>query len=187
MDLVHGSTPSLGRVSIERAMNEGHDQPSGSPAPSSAMDVLSDVLRSIHLSGSMLFLVDAVAPWVSWAPRRRGVPACRAAGFAAPGVVSHHHPGTMLGGAARRAARALRRGRHSRRAAWRRLLSRQPARCRDHLRNRRGGEFFLSHGCGRVADGGGAVRQWKRADAVHLRFPGCQMRPSTRCSPRCRR
>lgn len=33
------------------------------------MDVLSDVLRSIHLSGSMLFLVDAVAPWVSWAPR----------------------------------------------------------------------------------------------------------------------
>ncbi|MGE3510330.1 MAG: AraC family transcriptional regulator [Vicinamibacterales bacterium] len=31
-------------------------------------DVLSDVLRSVHLTGSMLFLVEGAAPWMSWAP-----------------------------------------------------------------------------------------------------------------------
>jgi AraC-like DNA-binding protein len=31
--------------------------------------VLSDVLRSVRLSGALLFLVDAATPWHSWAPR----------------------------------------------------------------------------------------------------------------------
>ena len=50
-------------------MTAEHDQPSGSPAPASGLDVLSDVLRCVRLTGSMLFLVDARAPWMSWAPR----------------------------------------------------------------------------------------------------------------------
>jgi hypothetical protein len=39
------------------------------PAP--ARDVLSDVLRTVRLSGSMLFLVDATVPWRSHAPDAR--------------------------------------------------------------------------------------------------------------------
>jgi len=35
----------------------------------SGFDVLSDVLRCVRLTGSMLFLVDAHAPWMSWAPK----------------------------------------------------------------------------------------------------------------------
>lgn len=31
--------------------------------------MLSDMLRSVRLTGSMLFLVEASTPWVSWAPR----------------------------------------------------------------------------------------------------------------------
>jgi AraC-like DNA-binding protein len=50
------------------AMNESHDQPSGSFALPSGGDVLSDVLRSVRLTGSMLFLVNAHPPWMSWAP-----------------------------------------------------------------------------------------------------------------------
>jgi AraC-like DNA-binding protein len=50
-------------------MNARHDQASGSPAGSSGVDVLSDVLRSVRLTGSMLFLVNAHPPWMSWAPR----------------------------------------------------------------------------------------------------------------------
>ncbi len=50
-------------------MNEGHDRASGSHDAASGIDVLSDVLRSVRLTGSMLFLVDATTPWVSWAPR----------------------------------------------------------------------------------------------------------------------
>lgn len=51
------------------AMNESHDQGSGSFAVPSGVDVLSDVLRSVRLTGSMLFLVNARPPWMSWAPQ----------------------------------------------------------------------------------------------------------------------
>jgi len=50
-------------------MNADHDRASGSPAAASGFDVLSDVLRCVRLSGSMLFLVDAHPPWMSWAPK----------------------------------------------------------------------------------------------------------------------
>jgi len=46
-----------------------HDQSSGSFAPASGLDVLSDMLRSVRLTGAMLFLVEASTPWVSWAPQ----------------------------------------------------------------------------------------------------------------------
>src|SRR5688500_2317285 len=36
-----------------------------------ASDVLSDVLRTVRLTGSMLFLVDATVPWRSHAPDAR--------------------------------------------------------------------------------------------------------------------
>jgi AraC-like DNA-binding protein len=49
-------------------MVSGHDQPSASIAPASGPDVLSDMLRSVRLTGAMLFLVEASTPWVSWAP-----------------------------------------------------------------------------------------------------------------------
>lgn len=50
-------------------MNDVHDQTSAPHAAASGTDVLSDVLRSVRLTGSMLFLVDATTPWRSWAPR----------------------------------------------------------------------------------------------------------------------
>ena len=50
-------------------MNADHDQASGSHAAASGFDVLSDVLRCVRLTGSMLFLVDAHPPWMSWAPK----------------------------------------------------------------------------------------------------------------------
>jgi AraC-like DNA-binding protein len=50
-------------------MSANHDLASGSHAVESDVDVLSDVLRCIRLTGSMLFLVDAHAPWMSWAPQ----------------------------------------------------------------------------------------------------------------------
>jgi AraC-like DNA-binding protein len=50
-------------------MPSGHDQSSGSLAPASGLDVLSDMLRSVRLTGAMLFLVETSTPWVSWAPR----------------------------------------------------------------------------------------------------------------------
>jgi AraC-like DNA-binding protein len=50
------------------AMTSGHDHSSGSLAPASGIDVLSDMLRSVRLTGAMLFLVEASTPWVSWAP-----------------------------------------------------------------------------------------------------------------------
>ena len=50
-------------------MTSGHDHSSGSLAPASGIDVLSDMLRSVRLTGAMLFLVEASAPWVSWAPQ----------------------------------------------------------------------------------------------------------------------
>lgn len=50
-------------------MNADHDRASGSLAAASGFDVLSDVLRCVRLTGSMLFLVDAHPPWMSWAPK----------------------------------------------------------------------------------------------------------------------
>ncbi len=50
-------------------MNAGNDRSSAAPAPASGVDVLSDVLGSVRLTGSMLFLVDATTPWISWAPQ----------------------------------------------------------------------------------------------------------------------
>ncbi|MDH5540590.1 MAG: cupin domain-containing protein, partial [Rhizobacter sp.] len=50
-------------------MNKGHDPSSGLPATASAVDVLSDVLGALRLTGSMLFLVEARSPWVTWAPK----------------------------------------------------------------------------------------------------------------------
>jgi AraC-like DNA-binding protein len=50
-------------------MNEVHARASDSHAAASGTDVLSDVLRSVRLTGSMLFLVDATTPWMSWAPQ----------------------------------------------------------------------------------------------------------------------
>ena len=50
-------------------MNADHDPASGSHAAASGFDVLSDVLGSVRLTGSMLFLVDAHSPWMSWAPK----------------------------------------------------------------------------------------------------------------------
>lgn len=52
-------------------MNEGHDRQSGSHARASAPDLLSDVLRSVRLTGSMFFLVESSAPWVTKAPNAR--------------------------------------------------------------------------------------------------------------------
>lgn len=49
-------------------MSEIHDPASGSRASASGIDVLSDVLRSVRLTGTMLFRVDARRPWRSWAP-----------------------------------------------------------------------------------------------------------------------
>ena len=44
------------------------DRPDAFELPVQGSDVLSDVLRTIRLSGSMLFLVDATEPWRSHAP-----------------------------------------------------------------------------------------------------------------------
>jgi AraC-like DNA-binding protein len=53
-------------------MNPSHDSTSASHAAASGaqvqQDVLSDVLRSVRLTGAMLFLVDATTPWCTWAP-----------------------------------------------------------------------------------------------------------------------
>jgi AraC-like DNA-binding protein len=50
-------------------MSAGHDQTSGSLVQASGLDVLSEMLRSVRLTGAMLFLVEASTPWVSWAPQ----------------------------------------------------------------------------------------------------------------------
>ncbi len=56
------------RATIPLTMTNSHDRSSGSTAEASGIDVLSDMLRAVRLSGSMLFLVEACRPWVSWAP-----------------------------------------------------------------------------------------------------------------------
>ena len=49
-------------------MMSGHDHSSEFRAPASGLDALSAVLRSVRLTGAMLFLVETSTPWVSWAP-----------------------------------------------------------------------------------------------------------------------
>jgi AraC-like DNA-binding protein len=58
-------------MAMTEAPNRLPDPPDALPWPAPASDVLSDVLRTIRLSGSMLFLVDATAPWKSHAPATR--------------------------------------------------------------------------------------------------------------------
>ncbi len=53
---------------MDPVMNGSHDRASESRAAASGIDVLSDVLHSVRLTGSMLFLVDATTPWATWAP-----------------------------------------------------------------------------------------------------------------------
>jgi AraC-like DNA-binding protein len=50
-------------------MTSGHDRSSEPLAPASGFDVLSDMLRTVRLTGAMLFVVEAATPWVSWAPQ----------------------------------------------------------------------------------------------------------------------
>ncbi|MBX3606969.1 MAG: AraC family transcriptional regulator [Piscinibacter sp.] len=49
-------------------MNDRHARSSAPDARPSGVDVLSDVLGSIRLTGAMLFLVEAAEPWITWAP-----------------------------------------------------------------------------------------------------------------------
>jgi AraC-like DNA-binding protein len=50
-------------------MTSGHDRSSESLAPASGFDVMSDLLRTVRLTGAMLFVVETATPWVSWAPQ----------------------------------------------------------------------------------------------------------------------
>lgn len=50
-------------------MTDDHDRSSGSTAAASGIDLLSDMLRSVRLTGAMLFLVEASTPWNTWAPQ----------------------------------------------------------------------------------------------------------------------
>jgi len=86
--------------SIDDAMNAEHDRASGSHAPAFGFDVLSDVLRCVRLTGSMLFLVDAHAPWMSWSPKTEAFRRVVLPGVAAPGLVPHRHVEQVLGRAA---------------------------------------------------------------------------------------
>ena len=47
------------------------DRPDVAAPEAGVPDVLSDVLRTIRLSGSMLFLVEAGTPWKTQAPAAR--------------------------------------------------------------------------------------------------------------------
>jgi hypothetical protein len=49
-------------------VTSAHDLSSAFLAPASGLDVLSDPLRSLRLTGALLFLVVASTPWVAWAP-----------------------------------------------------------------------------------------------------------------------
>jgi AraC-like DNA-binding protein len=67
--------------------SESHARPSG-PAPAPAPDVLSDVLRSVRLTGAVYFDLELSAPWVAEAPPSREI-----AGTVMPGaqrVIEYH-------------------------------------------------------------------------------------------------
>ena len=50
-------------------MTSDHDRSSGPHAPASGFDLLSHMLRTVRLTGAMLFVVETTTPWVSWAPQ----------------------------------------------------------------------------------------------------------------------
>ena len=92
-------------------MSEHHDRAAGLHAAASEdIDVLSDVLRSVRLTGAMYFLVEASTPWITRAPA-----ASRFAGVVLPRVqhlVSYHlvTAGTCWGGLEGRAPERLEAG-----------------------------------------------------------------------------
>ncbi len=49
-------------------MATGHDRASGSLAAASGADVLSEVLRTVRLTGALFFIVDASTPWTAAVP-----------------------------------------------------------------------------------------------------------------------
>jgi AraC-like DNA-binding protein len=68
--------------------SERHDRPSGAEATGVSADVLSDVLRSIRLTGAVYFDFDLSSPWVAEAPASRDI-----AGIVMPGaqrVIEYH-------------------------------------------------------------------------------------------------
>jgi hypothetical protein len=102
-------------------MINNHDQSSDFAAEASATDVLSDMLRSVRLTGSMLFLVDASQPWFSWAPQTesfRGLVLPAAQHLISFHIVTRW----LLGGAGRRNARAFGGRRRAGHRAWGLLL-----------------------------------------------------------------
>ena len=85
------------------------------------MDPLSDVLRAVRLTGAWFFLVEATLALVVGGRRWRRHRPRRPARRAAPGLVSRHHGGPLLG-RARRRHRGLARSRRRRRLPPRRRL-----------------------------------------------------------------
>ncbi len=79
-------------------MGRRHDQPSGLLAPASGMppgvDPLSDVLRTVRLTGALFFLVDASSPWTVELPE--GSALARALLPRTQHVISYH---VVTGGA----------------------------------------------------------------------------------------
>ena len=92
-------------------MSEHHDRAAGLHAAASEdIDVLSDVLRSVRLTGAMYFLVEASTPWITRAPA-----ASRFAAVVLPRaqhLVSYHlvTAGTCWGGLEGRAPERLEAG-----------------------------------------------------------------------------
>ena len=64
-----GKNLPVGGKACEVFMQDGVRGRVGPRAPASVLDVLSEMLRSVRLTGAMLFLVEASTPWVSWAPQ----------------------------------------------------------------------------------------------------------------------
>src|SRR5690606_36691889 len=56
-------TGSHAAASVAARARVGDDVASGACAPNGDIDVLSDLLRRVRLSASMLFLVEASQPW----------------------------------------------------------------------------------------------------------------------------
>jgi AraC-like DNA-binding protein len=68
--------------------SERDDRPSGPPDADAPADVLSDVLRSIRLTGAVYFDFELSSPWVAEAP-----PSCNIASIVMPGaqrVIEYH-------------------------------------------------------------------------------------------------
>src|SRR6476469_6666108 len=68
--------------------SERDDRPSGPPDADASADVLSDVLRSIRLTGAVYFDFELSSPWVAEAPS-----SCNIASIVMPGaqrVIEYH-------------------------------------------------------------------------------------------------